>query len=134
MEVKDSMVELGGETKQKTITIKLGCTFNTDKYDSIIKDIAGNVTYDRHDTLALSQMFSAIDIRSIPIDRHADWIMLAKKVKTAFKIDSNELVLTIDEAAFLKDFAKLAFPFHPDVKVLGTFYAETLQSLREQLK
>jgi hypothetical protein len=129
---EDSIKE---ETKTKnTITIKFGWNTTTDKTGKDLRDRDGNVMYDRHDTIALSQIFSAIDVRALPIDQHEDWIHLAKRVKTAWREDANEMELSPGEVSFLRDVGNLKIPTHDTALLLGTFFAETLQSLRKQLK
>lgn len=84
------------------IKLKLEQIINTDKDGKAIKDKDGNLTYIRHDTVALSQLLNVVDSKAVAVGEYPALMGLDDKFRQALKQDTNGVELSIDEGALLK--------------------------------
>jgi hypothetical protein len=118
-------------SENNKIKLKLEKIVNTDKNGKNVKDREDNLTYVRHDAIALSQLINAVDSKTVTTGEYPAWIALDDKSREALNKDKSGIELTVDEASFLK---KLFSNPQNDRVSLGVFHVRTIQGLLEQLK
>lgn len=117
-----------GENK---ITLKLGQIANTSKDGKEVRDKEGNLTYIRHDAVALSQLLNAIDSKAVQVSEYKALLGLDDRTREALLNDKTEIELTVDESALLK---KLLSNPQNDRVSFSLFHIRTIDAILEQLK
>jgi hypothetical protein len=117
--------------EKNRIKLRLEQVVNVDKGGKGVKDREGNLTYIRHDGIALSQLINAVDSKMVTTGEYPAWIALDDKSREALNKERSEIELTVDEASFLK---KLFSNPQNDRVPLGVFHVRTINGILEQLK
>lgn len=115
------------------IKLKLQQIVDTDKNGVELKDKEGNLLYYRNDSVALLQLLSTVDNRSVNVNEYMHLLTIYDRVKEAWRKDAQEIELGIDEAALLKKI--MSDPPQADGRVsFGIFHIRTINAMLEQLK
>lgn len=120
---------------KKGIVVKLIKEESVDKKGEVIKDPKDNEPlYKRHDSIALTQMLNGIDTRKYDFKGLKTYSNLKEKVDNAWLKDGTELDLTIDQAAFLKEYlGELNSKTNAQTFIAGPFHIRTMVAIKEQL-
>jgi hypothetical protein len=86
------------------ITLQLKKTPFLDKSGKVQKDPSGEKLYSQHDSVALMSLLDAIDFTKYSMKEWRLAVKLRDKIEDAWRREAKNIELTLDEAAFLKDF------------------------------
>lgn len=137
--------------EKKGIIVKLEMVESTDKKGEVIRERkfdglgrpiigengekeTGDILYKRHDAIALLQMLNGIDTRKYDFKALKIFSNLKEKVDNAWLKDGTELDLTLDQAAFLKEYLEeLNKKTNAQIFIAGPFHVRTMIAVKEQL-
>ncbi len=114
------------------IKLKLNAVIDVDKNGIQFKDKEGNPLYCRNDCVALLQLLGLVDNRAVSVNEYMPLLSLYDKVKEAWRKESQEIELSIDESALLKKL--LRNPGDDGKASFGIFHIRTINAILEQLK
>ena len=124
------------ETQEKKgIVVKLVIEPLLDKKGEVVNDPRDNEPLNkRHDAVALTQMLNGIDTRKYDFKALKAYSNLKEKIDEAWLKDKAELELTLDQAAFLKEYLEnLNSKTNAQTFSAGPFHIRTMIAVKEQL-
>lgn len=99
-----------------------------------LKDPRGEIQYIRNDIVGLMSLLAKMDSKIHSLKDYKSWIKLRDKLRNCFVDEKDVLEMSIDEAAFLKDFLSNLTEREGKQTELSEFEIRTLVGILEQFE